>query len=121
MCRVNSYEALLQTQHSVHTGNYIADKQKHKDNSHRASSGNGTVQELVHVFLTYTTKKTLRIIGTREMMQINNKTFWENQQKWWNITAIQLIIYFFLGARGIVVGWGNMLKKSSGFHSWWGQ
>jgi hypothetical protein len=54
MCQVNSYRACYR-QHSVDTGNYITDKQKHKDNSHMASLGNGTLQKLV--FLTYTTKK----------------------------------------------------------------
>jgi hypothetical protein len=33
----------LQKQHSVDTVNYIKDKQKDKDNSHRASLGKSTV------------------------------------------------------------------------------
>jgi hypothetical protein len=49
---------------------YIADKQKRKDNSHKASLGSSTVEELQ--FLPYAAKKNKRTI-TRKTISINNK------------------------------------------------
>jgi hypothetical protein len=44
----------------VDTPNYTVDEEKHKDNSHRASSGNSTVEKLL--FLPYTTRESIRTI-----------------------------------------------------------
>jgi hypothetical protein len=47
------FQGQQQKQHSVDTVNYIKDKQKHKDNSHRASLRHSTVEK--DLFLPYTT------------------------------------------------------------------
>jgi hypothetical protein len=53
----------LQRKHSVDTNNYITEKEKHKQNSHKASSGNSAAEKLL--FLTYTTKESVRATRTR--------------------------------------------------------
>jgi hypothetical protein len=54
----------LQKEHSVDTGNYTIEKEKHKDNSHKANFGNSAVAKLL--FLSYTTHKSLRVVMTRQ-------------------------------------------------------
>jgi hypothetical protein len=46
-------------------------KEKHKDNSHKASFGNSVLKK--PLFLPYTTKKSKKVIRTRKTIPINNK------------------------------------------------
>jgi hypothetical protein len=47
ICAPNQqFQGQLQKQHSVDTGNYTTDKEKHKDNSYKTSLGNSAVGKL---------------------------------------------------------------------------
>jgi hypothetical protein len=57
-------QAQLQKQHSTDTNNYVTEKGKHEDNSHKASFENNIVDILL--FLPYIRKESTKVRRTRK-------------------------------------------------------